>query len=75
MITREQWERMRTARASAKPIRQLVAGDFVTWWVPRLGGESIMHDGRYKYSTRAEAVDAARLEKHAMGPWDRTGAA
>jgi len=71
-ILRGEWEMMRRARPDAKRIQQLVDGEFVTWWVPRLGGHNIMHNDSYKYATRTEARSAARAERDAMSPWEGT---
>jgi hypothetical protein len=51
-------------RPSAKVISQFEHGDFVEYWVPRLGGLNVSHPkGQWKFHTRPEAIEAARAAK------------
>jgi hypothetical protein len=48
-------------RPSAKMITQIVGRKFVDSWIPRAGGLNVSHpSGKWRYETRAEAIDAAR---------------
>jgi hypothetical protein len=48
-------------RPSAKMITQLDGNRLVDSWIPRAGGLNVSHpSGKWKFQTRAEAINAAR---------------